>query len=45
MTPTRKKEIEQLTMRILSAYQITENPGKHLKKNHTRRKNHPHRLP
>ena len=32
MTPTRKKEIEQLTMRILSAYQITENPGKHLKK-------------
>ena len=32
MTPTRKKEIEQLTMRILSAYQITENPGKHLEK-------------
>lgn len=32
MTPIRKKEIEQLTMRILSAYQITENPGKYLRK-------------
>ncbi len=38
MTPTRKKEIEQLTMRILSAYQITENPGKHLKKSYAAKK-------
>lgn len=30
MTPIRKKEIEQLTMRILSAYHISDNPGKHL---------------
>lgn len=30
MTPIRKKEIEQLTMRILSAYHISDNPGKNL---------------
>ena len=32
MTSTRKKEIEQDTMRILSYYRISENPGKYLQK-------------
>ena len=32
MTLTRKREIEQETMRILSNYRISENPGKHLQK-------------
>lgn len=32
MTLTRKREIEQETMRILSSYRIFENPGKNLQK-------------
>ena len=31
MTPTRKKEVEQFAMQILSNYSIHDNPGKHLK--------------
>lgn len=30
MTPKRKKEVEQLAMRILSQYRIKDNPGQHL---------------
>ena len=30
MTPKRKKEVEQLSMRILSQYRIKDDPGQHL---------------